>query len=401
MCGIVGYTGQRPAGPIVLDGLRKLEYRGYDSAGIALVDREGQLYLARATGKLDALVQHTEGQLPPSTCAIGHTRWATHGEPNDRNAHPHLDASGRIAVVHNGIIENFHDLRSRFSPDIFNSDTDTEVLAHMLAVEVDSGADLLEALRRVVASAQGAYSLVITSTDEPGRIIAARIGNAGGLVIGYGDGEAHIASDLGALITHTREIAFLEPGEFVDLNPDTISFVDSDGATIEKARETAPQDFVAAARGRYKHFMLKEIYEQPDAVLDALRGRYLSDPSRVELQDVPYTAQQIANINRVVLVGMGTSSNSTLVGRHYIERFARIPAEVDNASEFRYRQPVLDEHTLVVSVAQSGETVDTLAAMDEARRAGCMQITLCNTPGAQTTRVADGTLYMRAGKSVV
>ncbi len=400
MCGIVGYTGQRPAGQIVLDGLRKLEYRGYDSAGIALVDNEGQLYLARATGKLDALVQHTEGQLPPSTCAIGHTRWATHGEPNDRNAHPHLDASGRIAVVHNGIIENFHDLRSRFSPDIFSSDTDTEVLAHMLAVEVDAGADLLEALRHVVASAQGAYSLVITSTDEPGRIIAARIGNAGGLVIGYGDGESHIASDLGALIAHTREIAFLEPGEFVDLNRDAISFVDVDGATIEKARETAPQDYVTAARGRYKHFMLKEIYEQPDAVLDTLRGRYLSDPSRVELDEVPYTAEQIASINRVVLVGMGTSSNSTLVGRHYIERFARIPSEVDNASEFRYRQPVLDEHTLVVSVAQSGETVDTLAAMDEARRAGCMQITLCNTPGAQTTRVADGTLYMRAGPEV-
>ncbi|MBT5774902.1 MAG: glutamine--fructose-6-phosphate transaminase (isomerizing), partial [Dehalococcoidia bacterium] len=365
-----------------------------------LVDNEGQLYLARATGKLDALVQHTEGQLPPSTCAIGHTRWATHGEPNDRNAHPHLDASGRIAVVHNGIIENFHDLRSHFSPDIFSSDTDTEVLAHMLAVEVDSGADLLEALRRVVASAQGAYSLVITSTDEPGRIIAARIGNAGGLVIGYGEGESHIASDLGALIAHTREIAFLEPGEFVDLNRDAISFVDIDGATIEKTRETAPQDFVTAARGRYKHFMLKEIYEQPDAVLDALRGRYLSDPSRVELEEVPYTAEQIASINRVVLVGMGTSSNSTLVGRHYLERFARIPSEVDNASEFRYRQPVLDEHTLVVSVAQSGETVDTLAAMDEARRAGCMQITLCNTPGAQTTRVADGTLHMRAGPEV-
>jgi len=400
MCGIVGYTGQRPAGPIVLDGLHKLEYRGYDSAGIALIEDDGQLYVAHATGKLDSLVQHIDGQLPPATCAIGHTRWATHGVPSDRNAHPHLDASGRIAVVHNGIIENFHDLRSRFSPDIFTSDTDTEVLAHMLAAEVDSGADLLDALRHVVSSALGAYSLVITSSDEPGRIIAARIGNAGGLVIGYGDGESHIASDLGALIAHTREISFLEPGEFVDLNHDVVTFVDADGRTIEKALETAPQDFVTAARGRYKHFMLKEIYEQPDAVLDALRGRYLSDPSRVELDEVPYTAKQIETINRVVLVGMGTSSNSTLVGRHYIERFARIPSEVDNASEFRYRQPVLDEHTLVVSVAQSGETVDTLAAMDEARRAGCMQITLCNTHGAQTTRVADGTLYMRSGPEV-
>ena len=400
MCGIVGYTGRRPAGPIVLDGLRRLEYRGYDSAGIALVEDDGQLYLARATGKLDALVQHTEGQLPPATCAIGHTRWATHGEPSDRNAHPHLDASGRIAVVHNGIIENFHDLRSRFSTDLFTSDTDTEVLAHMLAAEIDGGADLLDALRHVVVSAQGAYSLVVTSKDEPGRIVAARVGNAGGLVVGYGDHESHIASDLGALIAHTRDIAFIEPGEFVDLTREAISFIDAEGATIEKAHETAPPDYVTAARGRYKHFMLKEIHEQPDAVLDALRGRYLSDPPRVELQEVPYTADQIASINRIVLVGMGTSSNSTLVGRHYFERFARIPSEVDNASEFRYRQPVLDEHTLVVSVAQSGETVDTLAAMDEARRAGCMQITLCNTPGAQTTRVADGTLYMRAGPEV-
>jgi glutamine---fructose-6-phosphate transaminase (isomerizing) len=400
VCGIVGYTGTRPAAPIVLDGLRKLEYRGYDSAGIALIEDDGQLYIAHATGKLDALIQHTEGQLPPATCAIGHTRWATHGEPNDRNAHPHLDASGRIAVVHNGIIENFHELRSRFAPHIFTSDTDTEVLAHMLAAEVDRGTDLLDALRHVVASAQGAYSLVVTSSDQPGRIVAARIGNAGGLVIGYGDGESHIASDLGALITHTREVAFLEPGEFVDLNREDVTFVDVDGGAIEKAREPAPQDFVTAARGRYKHFMLKEIHEQPDAVLDALRGRYLSDPSRVELDEVPYTAEQIANINRVVLVGMGTSSNSTLVGRHYFERFARIPSEVDNASEFRYRQPVLDQHTLVVSVAQSGETVDTLAAMDEARRAGCMQITVCNTPGAQTTRVADGTLHMRSGPEV-
>ena len=400
MCGIVGYSGQRPAGPIVLDGLRRLEYRGYDSAGIALIEGNGELYLARATGKLDALVQHTEGQLPPATTAIGHTRWATHGKPSDRNAHPHLDPAGHIAVVHNGIIENFEALRARFPAETFASDTDTEVLAHMIAARVDDGADLLEAVRAVASEADGAYSLVVATSEEPGRIIAARIGNAGGLVVGYGDDEMHIASDLGALIAHTRRINFLEPGEFVDLTSAGAAFVDAAGAAIEKTIEVAPHDYVTAARGRYKHFMLKEISEQPDAVLDALRGRYLTDPARVELDEVPYTAEQIASINRVVLVGMGTSANSTLVGRHYVERFARIPSEVDDASEFRYRQPVLDQHTLVVSVAQSGETVDTLAAMDEARRAGCMQLTLCNTPGAQTTRVADGTLYMRAGPEV-
>jgi len=401
VCGIVAYTGQRPAGPIVLDGLRRLEYRGYDSAGIALIEDDGELYVARATGKLDALVQHTEGQLPPATTAIGHTRWATHGEPSDRNAHPHLDPTGKVAIVHNGIIENFEALRARFPAETFHSETDTEVLAHMLAASLDAGTDLLEALRSVAADAAGAYSLVATSREEPGRIVAARVGNAGGLVIGYGDDEAHIASDLGALITHTRRVNFLEPGEFVDVTAGGATFVDHDGATIEKAVEVTPHDYVTAARGRHKHFMLKEIYEQPDAVLDALRGRYHADPPHVELaEELPLTPELIRNIDRAVLVGMGTSSNSTLVGRHYFERFARIPSEVDNAAEFRYREPVLNPQTLVVSVAQSGETVDTLAAMDEAQRAGCPQITLCNTPGAQTTRVADGTLYLRTGPEV-
>ena len=400
MCGIVGYSGQRPAGPIVLDGLRRLEYRGYDSAGIALIEDDGELYIARATGKLDALVQHTEGQLPPATTAIGHTRWATHGEPSDRNAHPHLDPAGRVAVVHNGIIENFEALRARFPAETFASDTDTEVLAHMLGAGLEAGADLLEALRSVVADADGAYSLVAADRETPGRIVAARVGNAGGLVVGHGDAEVHIASDLGALIAHTRRVNFLEPGELVDLTASSVAFVDAAGRAIEKPIEIAPHDYVTAARGRYKHFMLKEIHEQPDAVLDALRGRYLVDPARVELDELPFTTAQIEAIDRAVLVGMGTSSNSTLVGRHYFERFARIPSEVDNAAEFRYREPVLDERTLVVSVAQSGETVDTLAAMDEARRAGCPQITLCNTPGAQTTRVADATLYLRAGPEV-
>ena len=401
MCGIVGYTGQRPAGPIVLDGLRRLEYRGYDSAGIVLIEDNGQLYLARATGKLDALIQHSEGQLPPATTAIGHTRWATHGEASDRNAHPHLDPNGHVAVVHNGIIENFDALRARFPAETFTSDTDTEVLAHMIAAAVHDGADLLAALRSVVAEAEGAYSLVVTSSDEPGRIIATRVGNAGGLVIGYGDNETHVASDLGAIIAHTRRMNFLEPGEFADLTRSGATFVDATGQPIEKEIEVTPHDYVAAARGRYKHFMLKEIYEQPEAVLDALRGRYHVNPARVQLEDeLPFTAEQIKNIDRAVLVGMGTSSNSTLVGRHYFERFARIPSEVDNAAEFRYREPVLNPQTLVVSVAQSGETVDTLAAMDEAQRAGCPQITLCNTPGAQTTRVVDGTLYLRAGPEV-
>ncbi|MEI6136219.1 MAG: glutamine--fructose-6-phosphate transaminase (isomerizing) [Chloroflexota bacterium] len=400
MCGIVGYTGHRPAGQIVLDGLRRLEYRGYDSAGIALFDDHQQLFVARATGKLDALLQRVEGTLPPATAGIGHTRWATHGEPSDRNAHPHLDPNGRVAVVHNGIVENFEELRVRYGPGPFLSDTDTEVLAHMLASHVERGVDLLVALRDVVAEARGAYSIVAISRDEPGRIVAARVGNAGGIVIGVGEGEHLLASDLSALLPHTRRVTFMESGEFADVRADAVLYTNAEGAPIAKAIEVLPYDPVAAVKGPYKHFMLKEIFEQPDAALDAIRGRYQTRPPHVDFEGLPLDEARARSLTRVVLVGMGTSMHAAMVGRHYFERFARLPAEVDNSAEFRYRQPVLDENTLVVSIAQSGETVDTLAAMDEARRAGCLQITLCNTPGAQTTRVADGTILLRVGPEI-
>ncbi|MFA7249180.1 MAG: glutamine--fructose-6-phosphate transaminase (isomerizing) [Dehalococcoidia bacterium] len=400
MCGIVGYTGHRPAGPIVLDGLRRLEYRGYDSAGVALFDARHGLFVARATGKLDALLQRVEGTLPPAIAGIGHTRWATHGEPSDRNAHPHLDPDGTVAVVHNGIVENFEDLRVRYARGPFLSDTDTEVLAHMLATRIERGEDLLDALRAVVTEAQGAYSIVAISRHEPGRIVAARVGNAGGIVVGVGDGEHLIASDLGALLPYTRRVTFMEPGEFADVRADSVMYADAAGAAITKRVELLPYDPVAAVKGPYKHFMLKEIFEQPDAALDAVRGRYLTRPARVEFEGLPLDAAVARSLTRVVLVGMGTSMHAAMVGRHYFERFARLPAEVDNSAEFRYRQPVLDANTLVVSIAQSGETVDTLAAMDEARRAGCLQITLCNTPGAQTTRVADGTILLRVGPEI-
>ena len=402
MCGIIGYTGSRPAGPIVIEGLRRLEYRGYDSAGIALFDRDHQLYVARATGKLDHLDARVEGTLPPAVAGIGHTRWATHGVPSDQNAHPHLDPSGRVAVVHNGIVENFEALRRPFLDrgERFLSETDTEVIPFLIADRLSEGHDLPEAMRLVVGQLDGAHAIVAVSADEPGRLVAARVGNAGGVVVGFGDGEHFLASDLAALLQHTRRVAFLDPGEIADVRPEGVTFFDAEGRTIEKAIETQPFDPVAAVKGRYKHFMLKEIHEQPDVALDALRGRYLIDPPRVDLEELTLTAEQVAGINRIVLVGMGTSMHAAMVGRHYIERFARIPAEVDNSSEFRYRRPVLDEHTLVVSVAQSGETVDTLWAMDEAKRAGCLQVTICNSPGSQTTRVADATLYMRAGPEI-
>ena len=402
MCGIIGYTGRRPAGPIVIEGLRRLEYRGYDSAGIALFDNNHQLYVAKATGKLDHLDARVEGRLPPAVAGIGHTRWATHGAPNDQNAHPHLDPTGRVAVVHNGIVENFEALRRRFLDRgaRFSSDTDSEVIAHLLAERLEDGDDLAEAMRVVVPQLAGAQAIVAVSVDEPGRLVAARVGNAGGIVVGYGDEEHFLASDLAALLPHTRRVAFLDPGQIADVRADGVTYFDVDGRTIEKAVELQPFDPVAAVKGRYKHFMLKEIHEQPDVALDGLRGRYLSDPERVELDELQIDPARLERVQRVVLVGMGTSLHAAMVGRHYIERFARIPAEVDNAAEFRYREPVLDDRTLVVSVAQSGETVDTLWAMEEARRAGCLQIAICNTPGSQATRVADATVFMRAGPEI-
>jgi len=404
MCGIVGYTGRRPAGPILLDGLRRLEYRGYDSAGIALTDDDGQMYVAVATGKLDALVQKVEGNYPPSTSGLGHTRWATHGAPSDRNAHPQLDPDGRVAVIHNGIIENFESLRAKYARGPFRSETDTEVLSHMLATRLEAGDDLIDALRVTITEATGAYSVVAIAVDQPGRIVAARVGNAGGIVVGIGEDEHLLASDLNALLPQTRRVTFLEPGELVDMTAEQVSYSDVTGASVSKVIETLPYDPVSATRGPFKHFMLKEIHEQPDSVLNALRGRYLLNPPHVdfsqELHPNFFNEGWARNLTRVVIVGMGTSMHSAMVGRHYFERFARLPAEVDNSAEFRYRQPVLDQRTLVVSIAQSGETVDTLAAMDEAKRAGCPQITLCNSPGAQTTRVADGTILMRVGPEI-
>ena len=402
MCGIIGYTGQRPAGPILIEGLRRLEYRGYDSAGIALFDDRDGLFVQRAAGKVDQLVSRLEGTLPPASAGIGHTRWATHGGATDANAHPHLDPSGRVAVVHNGIIENFESLQRPYRERgiRFMSETDTEVLAYLVADELARGLDLADAVRAVIGMTEGAYSLVVITKDEPGRIVAARVGNAGGIVIGHGDDERFLASDLAALLPHTRNVTFLEPGEVADITVEAVRYSDLEGMPLMKAIEVQPYDPMAAVKGRFKHFMLKEIHEQPVGTLDMIRGRYRLDPPSVDLDDMPFTAEQVRAFTRVVLIGMGTSMHAAMVGRHYIERFARIPAEVDNAAEFTYRRPVLDEHTLVISVSQSGETVDLLAAMEEARAAGCPQLTVCNVHGAQTTRVADATIYMRMGPEI-
>ncbi len=401
MCGIIGYTGGRDAAPLLLDGLKRLEYRGYDSAGIAVLD-DGEIRIAKGAGKLSALRSGLEGAYPRGTVGIGHTRWATHGKPTTDNAHPHCDCAGGVVVIHNGIVENYLPLRAELQAagHHLRSETDTEVLPHLIESYLDEGADLLDALRSTITRIDGAHAIVVMAAREPGRLVAARVGNAGGVVVGYGDGEMFLASDLAAILPETRRVAFLADGEIACLTPDTAGYGDFAGGTIEKQPQVVPFDPVSAAKGAYKHFMLKEIMEQPECVVDTFRGRVTFDPPGVELEDLHLSDDVLRQASRVVLLGMGTSMHAALVGRTYFEQIAGIPAEVDNSSEFRYRRALIGPDTLVISVAQSGETVDTLEAMADARRRGARLITICNTPGAQTTRVADGFVLTRCGPEV-
>ncbi len=401
MCGITGYVGEREAAPIVIEGLRSLEYRGYDSVGIAVLEKNGGLAIHKRAGKLANFASEVSGQDVKGRQGIGHTRWATHGKPTDVNAHPHTDCSGNVVVIHNGIVENHAELKKQLIAQghTFDSETDTEVIPHLVEARLAAGDDLNAALINAIKQLQGAHAILAMSLSEPGTIVAARVGNAGGVVIGYGNGEVFLASDLPALLPYTRRVVFLEDGEVARVTPGSVRY-SKDGARIEKEPQEVPYDPVSAAKGSFKHFMQKEIAEQPEAILDTLRGRALFPESRVDLEDIGLTRQQIAGIRRVMLVGMGTSLHAAMVGRHYIERIAGIPAEVDNASELRYRKPIIGPDTLVISVSQSGETVDTLAAMEEAKSNGCPQITVCNVIGSQAARVADGALYTRCGLEI-
>jgi glucosamine--fructose-6-phosphate aminotransferase (isomerizing) len=401
MCGIIGYAGERDAAPLLLDGLQRLEYRGYDSAGIAVMD-DGVINVTKGAGKLSALRRGLEGAYPLGGTGIGHTRWATHGKPTETNAHPHRDCTGDVVVIHNGIVENYLELRAELKArgHELRSDTDTEVMPHLVEQYMDEGDDLLTALRRTIARLKGAHAIVAMSAREPGAIVAARVGNAGGVVIGYGRGEMFVTSDLAALLPETQDVAFLADGEIARVTADGASYVDVAGAPLSKARQTVPFDPVSAAKGAYKHFMLKEIMEQPECVMDTFRGRAIFDPPGVELEALGLDDAALRAVERVVLVGMGTSMHAAHVGRTYFERIAGIPAELDNSSEFRYRDALIGPGTLVISVAQSGETVDTLEAMADAKRHGAPQITICNTPGAQTTRVAEGNILTRCGPEV-
>ena len=401
MCGIVAYVGSREAAPILLDGLKRLEYRGYDSAGIAVLSGD-HFEIRRDAGKLGNLISKVSASPVHGTVGIGHTRWATHGEPSERNAHPHISASGEVVVVHNGIVENFTPLKEELQAEgvTFTSDTDTEVIVHLVDRYLQAGYPFSEAARRAIAHLRGAHGIVLLSLREPGTIVAARVGHAGGVVVGQGQGEMFLASDMPALLEHTRHMAFLDPGQMVVVTRDGFRASTLEGQALDLPLQSVSWDPVAAEKGNYKHFMQKEIHEQVRSIGDTIAGRVDFERGRVMLPDLGLTPDYARRIRRIVLTACGTAAHAGLVGRLLIERLAHIPAEVEIASEFRYRDPILDSDTVVVAISQSGETADTLAAMEEARRKGARLWSIVNVIGSQAMRMADGFISMQSGPEI-
>ncbi|WP_330235667.1 glutamine--fructose-6-phosphate transaminase (isomerizing) [Streptomyces sp. NBC_00566] len=399
MCGIVGYVGAQSALDVVMAGLKRLEYRGYDSAGVAVL-ADGGLASAKRAGKLVNLEKELgERPLPAGTTGIGHTRWATHGGPTDANAHPHLDNAGRVAVVHNGIIENFAALRAELAErgHDLTSETDTEVVAHLLAEEFSASADLAEAMRLVCRRLEGAFTLVAVHTDEPDVVVGARRNSP--LVVGVGEGEAFLASDVAAFIAHTREAVELGQDQVVELRREGVTVTGFDGSPAETRAYHVDWDASAAEKGGYDYFMLKEIAEQPKAVADTLLGRI--DPSgSLTLDEVRIGAAELREVDKVVIVACGTAFHAGLIAKYAIEHWTRIPCEVELASEFRYRDPILDGRSLVIAISQSGETMDTLMALRHAREQGSKVLAICNTNGSTIPRESDAVLYTHAGPEV-
>lgn len=401
MCGIVGYIGERDATPIILNGLKRLEYRGYDSAGVAVLN-EGNIEIRRDAGKLnhlEALVRNTPIQ---GRIGIGHTRWATHGEPNERNAHPHLGSTGEFVVVHNGIVENYLTLREELSAEgtQFNSDTDTETIVHLVEKFYASGATLEVAVQQTLQQIKGAHGIVVMSSREPDKIVAARVGNAGGVVIGLGEGENFIASDLPAILEHTRRAVFLESHQMAVVTRDAVRVTDMSGRAVAIKPQNIAWDPVAAEKGVYRHFMQKEIHEQVRSLTDTLAGRVDFDEGRVMLHELGLDSQSARKIRKIIITACGTAAHAGMVGKILIERIARIPVEVAIASEFRYADPLVDEHTVVLAISQSGETADTLAAMEEGRSKGAKLWSIVNAIGSQAMRIADGCISMQVGPEI-
>ncbi|MCP3175737.1 glutamine--fructose-6-phosphate transaminase (isomerizing) [Desulfuromonas sp. KJ2020] len=397
MCGIVGYIGFQEATPIILDGLRRLEYRGYDSAGIATLDG-GTIEIRRARGKLVNLEKILQERPLTGSCGIGHTRWATHGRPSEINAHPHY--AGGIVVVHNGIIENYLPLKERLRAQghNFSSETDTEVIAHLVHQHYAECADFETAVRRALAEVRGAYAVAILCEQEPGKLIAAKLGSP--LVLGQGQGEFFVASDIPAMLSHTREMIFLEDGELAVFADGRMQVTTLAGDVLQKTVKTITWSPLMAEKGGYKHFMLKEIFEQPRAIADTLAGRLRDEAGDVYLEDLQLGDEELRQIDKLTIVACGTSWHAGLVGKFLIEKLARLPVEVDIASEFRYRDPIVNERILTILISQSGETADTLAALREAKGKGGKVVAVCNVVESSIARESDGVIYTHAGPEI-
>ncbi|MES2123999.1 MAG: glutamine--fructose-6-phosphate transaminase (isomerizing) [Gemmatimonadota bacterium] len=397
MCGIVGYVGPRQASPILMEGLRRMEYRGYDSAGIAVLSA-GKLDVRKAAGKLGVLAREIDGKAPVGTTGIGHTRWATHGGPTTPNAHPHLDQTGRIALIHNGIIENAPSIKKALLArgHTFTSETDTEVLAHLVGELYDGS--LEEAVAAALRDVDGAYGIAVVCTEEPDTLIAARNGSP--IILGIGDGENLVASDQSALVEHTRSVVYLDNGEMAVLTPDGYRVRTLSTRHVDKPVNQIEWDLATIERGGYEHFMLKEIFEQPESLANTMRGHLLEESGNVRVFGLKLSDDMAKSIKRIIITACGTSWHSGLIGKYMLEELARIPTEVEYASEFRYRNPIVDESTLVIAISQSGETADTLAALTEAKARGARTIGLVNVVGSTIAREVDGGLFLRCGPEV-
>jgi len=405
VCGIFAYVGTENAVPLLIDGLRSVEYRGYDSAGISIVDSSGSIQTVKRgdhKASLENLADAVSSAQLSGNVGIGHTRWATHGEVNQQNSHPHASGSGSVSIAHNGIIENFIDLKDELvdSGIEFKSETDSEVLAHLIGNDVESGSSLRQAVINAATRIKGNTAIVAVSIAEPDVIVGLRVGNAGGIVVGKNGDAAVMASDTIALLPYTSEVIYIEPGEVVEIAQGSIRIFDLEGAVITRTAIVTAQNFEAAQKGNHPHFMSKEIAEQPDAIQGAMRGRADFSNGTLSLPEISLTRDQIRSIDRVILTGMGTSLHAGMFGASVIETVARIPASAENSSELRYRNPVLSPNTLVVAVTQSGETADTLAAMEHAKSAGAHLAVVLELEGSQATRVADFTLPVRAGQEI-
>ena len=403
MCGIVGYLGPRDAWPTVLAGLQHLEYRGYDSAGIAILTPNGHLEVHKSAGKVRELTAPGRKPGPKGNLGLGHTRWATHGRPTDANAHPHTDCKGQVAVVHNGIVENYLQLRESLQTrgHAFTSETDSEVIAHLIEEGLDEGMSFEVAFLSMKEQLLGSQAIVAAKEGEAKKtLLATRLGHAGGIVVSHKPGEAAVSSDLTALLPFANSVTFLEDGETAIVTEDGVRFIGSDLQEVHKSPQPVLQSTAWAEKAGYRHFMLKEIMEQPQVVAGALRDRVDFQRGEVTLAEFPLTDAEIREIERVVLIGCGTSLHAAMVGRHYMEELANVTADVDSASEYRYRNFHVDPRTLVVSIGQSGETADTLAAMAAVKEKGGRLVTICNVEGSQATRLAEGTLYMRSGPEI-